>query len=86
MPEKFLRPTGCRACGNLGYKGRIGIFEILKVTPAITQLVADKRSVDEVRSKAKSEGMTTMEADGLMKVLAGVTTLEELFRITKEES
>ncbi len=84
LPERFIRPLGCAACNGLGYRGRIGIFETLKATPAITRLVADKRSIDEIRLQAEKEGMLTMEEDGLMKVLQGITTLEELFRVTKE--
>ena len=83
QPQTFLRPKGCRACGGLGYKGRIGLFEVLKVTPAITQLVADKRSIDEIRNKARTEGMLTMEADGFIKVLEKITTLDELLRVAK---
>jgi type IV pilus assembly protein PilB len=73
-------PTGCDRCGGTGYQGRLGVYEMLTVSEAIQQLTAGKSSAEEIRKQARAEGMRTLREDGLRKVLAGVTTLDELLR------
>lgn len=74
---------GCRACGDTGYVGRIGIFEILEMNDAIKKHILARASSDEIAEEAQKHGMTTMLHDGLEKVVTGITTLEEVLRVTK---
>ena len=74
----------CEKCTNTGYKGRIGIYEVLENSPAIQDLIARHATSDEIEAQAKKEGMTTVIEDGARKILAGVTTLEELARVMQE--
>ncbi len=80
--ESEQRGKGCRFCGNSGYKGRIAIFEILKITPTLSPLILDQVSSDQILLQAKKEGLSTMMADGLRKIRAGTTTIEEIYRVT----
>lgn len=75
--------NGCKLCGDTGYHGRVGIFEVLEVSDRIRPLIIEKRPADEITSAARAEGMRTMLEDGVAKVLAGLTTLEEVIRATK---
>ena len=81
--QTFYKGKGCAACKDTGYRGRQGIFEILKVSPQITHLVTQKAEPAALYKTALDEGMETMFEDGLKKVAAGVTTLEELIRVTQ---
>ncbi|MBI2028154.1 MAG: type II/IV secretion system protein [Candidatus Levybacteria bacterium] len=74
---------GCKICHFTSYSGRVGVFEVLGMTEAIRDLVAKRSNADVILQKAKEEGMTTMLDDGLEKVLKGVTTIEEILRVTK---
>ncbi len=75
---------GCEACNNTGYKGRTGLFEVLVVGDAMKKLIHGGASDREVKELALKEGMVTMEQDGVLKVLDGVTTLDEVERMTQE--
>lgn len=75
---------GCAVCHNTGYQGRVGIFEVLEVTPKIEALITAKADSSAITRQAISEGMTTMLNDGMSKVQQGITTLEEVVRVTKE--
>ncbi|OGH06749.1 MAG: hypothetical protein A2171_01820, partial [Candidatus Levybacteria bacterium RBG_13_35_9] len=76
---------GCKICHHTGYMGRIGIFEVLEMTEAIRKLIAEKNDSDVIAKEAINEGMTTMQEDGLDKVVKGLTTFEEVLRATKVE-
>ncbi len=80
----FYRPVGCDACHDTGYKGRIGIYEVMKVTDRIRRMIAQRASEDSVREVAQSTGMLALGDDALAKVKAGVTTAEELLRVVTE--
>ena len=80
--ESEHRGTGCAFCGNSGYKGRIGIFEILQITPTLSPLILQQVSSDQILLQARQEGLRTMMEDGLRKVRAGITTIEEIYRVT----
>lgn len=80
------RGAGCKSCHATGYMGRIGIFEVLEVSKQLRKLIAEKRDSDVIAQGAVLEGMTTMLDDGLQKVLSGLTTIEEVLRVTKVES
>ncbi len=81
---EFSRGVGCNYCNKSGYRGRIAIFEIMKITMGIRELIFMNESSVAIRNKAIEEGMTTLYQDGLNKVLQGVTSLEEVFRIAKK--
>ncbi len=78
----FYRKRGCPRCGQTGYKGRIGIFQLLAMSENLEQLAASKASREELERAAIEEGMRTLWDDGLAKVGAGLTSLEELTRVT----
>ena len=80
----FYRPVGCDACHQTGYKGRIGIYEVMKVTDRLRRMIAQKASEDSIREVAQSTGMLTLGDDALAKVKAGITTAEELLRVVTE--
>lgn len=83
--EHLYHGAGCHHCGLSGYIGRTGIYELLPVTPAIKEAIIKKLPAEGVRRCAAQEGVQTMRADGIRKVLAGVTTLEELARVTRQD-
>jgi len=77
-----IRGRGCEVCNYTGYKGRTAIIEILHMTPKISELVIQKYSADYIKMAARQEGMRTMLEDGMEKVRQGVTTVEEIYRMT----
>jgi len=81
---KFSRGKGCQHCNQSGFKGRLGIFELLCVTPAIQDLVLRKASSEEIRLTAIKEGMNTLRKTAIDKLLSGLITAEEVIRITLE--
>jgi type IV pilus assembly protein PilB len=72
---------GCRVCHNSGYMGRIGIFEILQMTPRIREYIMRRANAAEIQQAAVEEGMTTMMEDGIRKILQGITSVEEVLRV-----
>lgn len=82
---KFYIGKGCPKCMNTGYKGRIGIFELMLIDEKIHNLIIAKATREEIRRQAKSSGMVTLKDDGLEKVKEGLTTVEEVLRLTQEE-
>lgn len=79
---KFAHGKGCKLCNQSGYKGRVGIYELLKVTPALQNLVLKKVSADDIRAAAVKEGLSTLRAAATGKLLQGTTTTEEVIRVT----
>lgn len=77
---------GCKVCHYTGYNGRIGVFEVLEVSKEMRRLIVDKNDSDVIFTQAIKEGMTTMLDDGLKKIGKGLTTIEEVLRVTKVES
>ena len=84
-PTPLWAPSGCDACSDTGYTGRIGIFELLKSTPAITKLIVEHTDAGSIRDLARSQGMNDLKQNGWDKAREGVTTLEEVLRVTREE-
>ncbi|PIS35134.1 MAG: hypothetical protein COT36_04250 [Parcubacteria group bacterium CG08_land_8_20_14_0_20_38_56] len=80
---KFARPQSSKICPE-GYKGRIGIFEVLEVSESIKELIIRGVPSDKIEEQAKKEGMTTMLEDGFIKAVQGITTIEEIFRVIRE--
>jgi type II secretory ATPase GspE/PulE/Tfp pilus assembly ATPase PilB-like protein len=85
-PFTFYRGRGCKECQDLGYRGRIGIFELLVKVPEIEkQILSAQISEYEIEEIARKRGMISMVQDGILKALAGITTVEEVFRVAEEE-
>ena len=85
IPKKFYKGEGCNSCNGLGYRGRIGIFEVMEINDRMRKFVnSEEFNLDGLRSMAKDEGMVTMFEDGLKKVEQGITTIEEIFRVIRE--
>ncbi len=81
---KFYKGQGCDKCGHSGYKGRLGIHEILEVTPSVAQMIMEHKSAQEIQDMAEKEGMILMWEDGFIKALKGITTIDEIVRVSKE--
>ncbi len=80
----FFRPKGCERCHSEGYKGRIGIYEVLQSTDAIKTLISKGGNASEIEAEACKEGMITMLEDGFIKAAQGFTSIEEIVRVTEE--
>jgi general secretion pathway protein E len=80
--EIVCRPKGCEWCGFTGFRGRKGVFEIMEVGPALRRAIGPKTDATDLEAVARREGMTTMMEDGMLKLRAGETTLDEIFRLT----
>jgi hypothetical protein len=81
---ELYRPKGCEECHGTGFFGRISIFEILVVTDAIRRLVLHRAGSHELQRVAVREGMRTMYDDGIIKAIAGITTIEEVLQVTRD--
>jgi general secretion pathway protein E len=86
--EKFYRPPKnpeivCETCGGLGYKGRVGVFELLVVTDRMRDLIRDKANASAIKAEARKNGMLYMREEGLRLVAMGVTSVEEMMRVVK---
>ncbi len=77
----FYRTKGCDACSGTGYKGRLGIHELMEGTPAIKQMIKSQANSEELFSQAMSEDMTTLKQDAIIKSLAGLTDINEIRRV-----
>lgn len=82
---KFYFGKGCSRCSNTGYKGRVGLYELLTVTDEIRDAVAAEQSADEIRDIARNQGMTTLRESGLKLIFDGITTIDEVVRETVME-
>lgn len=82
---RVFQGKGCEVCNNTGYTGRIGVFEVLVMSPKIEELLVAKEDASRIAKQAIEEGMTTMFEDGLKKIQQGLTTVEEIIRATKEQ-
>jgi general secretion pathway protein E len=80
--ETVCRPKGCDWCGFTGFRGRKGVFEIMEVGPALRRAIGPKTDATDLEAAARREGMSTMTQDGIIKLRAGQTTLDEIFRLT----
>lgn len=80
----FYRGRGCKQCGGNSYKGRIGIYEALEMNDQLARVILENGTADDLRKVAVAGGMMTMIQDGFLKAKSGVTTIEEILRVTKE--
>lgn len=84
QPYVFFQAVGCDKCNGSGYNGRIGVYEVLAVTDTVRKLELGKTTDTEIERVARQEGMTTMQQDGIIKAIQGFTTVEEIWRVSKE--
>lgn len=82
--QKFYKGKGCDQCNMKGYSGRIGIYEVLEGNEKIREMITQKANSDEIQKQAQSDGMTIMLQDGIDKVASGLTTIEEVLRVARE--
>ena len=80
----LYEPCGCKMCDNTGYKGRIGIYEIMTITPKIKSMIARGKSADEIKEQAIEEGMSTLKASAAKYVLDRTTSMSEMVKVTYE--
>lgn len=80
----LFRGKGCKECNNTGYLGRIGIFEAISISTQIAKLILERATAEAIEKKAVEEGMITLKQDGYLKVLSGITTIEEVLRVAEE--
>jgi len=87
LPASFeiFAPQGCQKCGSTGYSGRIAVFEILSMTDSLAEIILKEPSEVSILEETKRQGMITMKQDGILKVLRGVTTIEEILRVAEEK-
>lgn len=80
----FFRGKGCKQCSQEGYKGRLGIYEIFEITPTVSELILNRASSAELKKAALTQGMLSLLEDGFIKAKNGITTIEEILRVTKD--
>jgi len=80
-PFYIYKPKGCKKCNFKGYKGRVGLFEIIEMTDELAEIVTGNPTEQAIFQQARKQGMITMEEDGIVKVLQGITSLEEVMRV-----
>ena len=80
----FYRAVGCERCHQTGYRGRVGIYEVMPITTGLRRLIGQKASGAELRAAARAAGMGSLGEDGVRTVKAGVTTLDELLRVVTD--
>jgi type IV pilus assembly protein PilB len=80
--KKFFRGKGCEVCNNTGYKGRVGLFELMIMNEDLREMVLRNASTDDLRDKARSYGMISLRDAGMTQCYAGTTTIEEVVRET----
>jgi len=81
--QKVYRGKGCAKCHHTGFKGRCGIFELLLMTQDMKALILQTSDANQIRQRAIDNGMITLSRDGALKVLQGVTTIEEVYRVAQ---
>ncbi|MEK7376552.1 MAG: GspE/PulE family protein, partial [Candidatus Margulisiibacteriota bacterium] len=83
--KKICKGEGCKSCRDTGYKGRTGVFELLLVDDTVRKMITDKKSSQDIKKYAISKGMRTLYEDGMIKVKEGLTSLDEVMRVTELE-
>jgi Type II secretory pathway, ATPase PulE/Tfp pilus assembly pathway, ATPase PilB len=82
MIKHIYKEKGCEACGSAGFKGRMGLHELMVMTDQIRELITESPSIEELKRAARNSGTKSLQTDGLLKVLKGVTSLTEVVRVT----
>jgi type IV pilus assembly protein PilB len=81
--KKVLHGVGCDSCKKTGYKGRLGLFEVMPISSTIRKMIIEGKTSDDIEAQARKEGMSTLRDEGIKKILSGLTTLEEVARETQ---
>ena len=81
---KLYRGKGCDQCGDSGYKGRMGVYEVLNITEKIGKLILERSPSNNIEKTAIEDGMVTMKQDGYLKAMEGFTTVEEVLRVAQD--
>jgi type IV pilus assembly protein PilB len=81
--QQLYRPSGCAACSNTGYRGRMGLYEVMPMTEELERLTVERASAEALKTVAIQQGMITLRDDGLEKVRMGLTSIEEVARVVK---
>jgi type IV pilus assembly protein PilB len=81
----FMKGKGCGNCNKKGYRGRMGIFELMPMTAQIREMTFKGESTESIRRMARKQGMRTLFEDGIVKAIRGLTTLDEVLRITQHD-
>lgn len=81
---QFYEATGCNECNNVGYKGRIGLYEVFRINNELRRLIAENASTIDIQAAAQKGGMVTLEQAGIIKALQGITALEEVYRVARK--
>ena len=81
---KLFHGKGCTECNSTGYQGRVGVFEVLPISEKIGKMILEHATSSDVEKQAIEEGMMTMKQDGYMKVVEGVSTIEEVLRVAQD--
>lgn len=84
LPIYIYNSVGCKKCNSQGYTGRIGIFEVIQMTDNLAKIILENPVEQEIFKEARQQGMITMAEDGILKVLKGITSLQEIMRVTEE--
>ena len=82
---RLFEPKGCPACNDTGYKGRLGLYEVMEISPTLREMIVDRASNAEIKAQAEKEGMLTLRMDGILKFKDGRTSLEEVLRETTKQ-
>lgn len=82
----FYKPTGCKECNNSGYKGRLAIYEMMVITDSIRRLVMQRADAGTIKNEAEKQGMTNLRQDGVEKIIAGLTSIPEVLRVTQDSA
>ena len=83
QPISLYKGKGCEHCDNSGYLGRIGIYELLTISPTINKMILKESTAKEIEAQARTEGLIIMKQDGYLKALSGITTIEEILRVAE---
>jgi len=84
--QKLYRGVGCRECRHTGYRGRLGIFELLPVDDEVREMILQRKSATDIQGAARANGLKLMREDGWSKVIKGITTVDEIVRVTKVDA
>ncbi|NQU08955.1 MAG: Flp pilus assembly complex ATPase component TadA, partial [Candidatus Abyssubacteria bacterium] len=79
----IYRAIGCEKCNHTGYLGRTAAYELMRISPAVKQAILATKNIEQITKKAHSEGMSSLYERGVQKVIEGITTVEEIFRVLK---
>ena len=84
-PFHVFKPKGCKKCNFKGYSGRVGLFEMIEMTDSLSEIIIRKPTERDILHEGRTQGMITMEEDGVLKILQGITSLDEVMRVTEEK-